>query len=673
MNIMNAFRLSPPRVSPATAVRGEPRIGFLRLPVLLLFLLASCGGNSVRESRHWLELESDGLTLGIGRDLSLSVYYDSEALPTWRSMAPSVEIRTSTPQGDGDPAILSCTEAAQQHAEPYREGELEGYRVRLSGWKETDAVLGCDLALDREGRLHVQISQAGGEDTIREVLDLYTLALEPDPSSYLVVPWGSGYMIRSDSPSPVTLTGLLGAEYSMPMFGLVAGDRSAYPIVDTWWNAAVRVDHDPGRHSRIALDWKASLDRLSYPRRAVWSFERGKDHVDLAKAYRKHVEATRPLPSLSTRMASDPGLKRFLSGIEYRLIQWNPEHHPQVLDNIRRFQAAGLAVTFFHPKWPAGERTPAGWQEYLRAEPMVAGGWPAARRLEEQVHSLGCSVKFFVMPHVFHEDAPCYDPSKLSGVQFPRFSDGYALEALKALLDHVQAKGLRMDALYFDGHAAHRGHSEHRSAEGPISRRKTYETQVETFREARRRGIVPGAELARFWCMGESDYFFFTDWSRDRLREGEPIPLFQLAFNDCYVAHFSGGGYYFAPKYDWYADRHPRLYELMYGAMPSHNWLPGGEGLIEKHHWETDAMKRRLEWLRLWHTYFQAVGYAEMTSHQFLSDDRTLQRVEYANGVTAEFDLAQGRFRVEGIEGINEGWQEPPVIVPIAGEGKRKE
>ena len=202
------------------------------------------------------------------------------------------------------------------------------------------------------------------------------------------------------------------------------------------------------------------------------------------------------------------------------------------------------------------------------------------------------------MPHVFHEDAPCYDPSKLSGVQFPRFSDGYALEALKALLDHVQAKGLRMDALYFDGHAAHRGHSEHRSAEGPISRRKTYETQVETFREARRRGIVPGAELARFWCMGESDYFFFHRLVPGPAPEGEPIPLFQLAFNDCYVAHFSGGGYYFAPKYDWYADRHPRLYELMYGAMPSHNWLPGGEGLIEKHHWETDAMKRRLEWLR---------------------------------------------------------------------------
>ena len=106
-------------------------------------------------------------------------------------------------------------------------------------------------------------------------MDLHSFRLEPDPSSYLVVPWGSGYLIRSDSPSPVSLTGLLGAEYSLPLFGLVAGGRSAYPIVDTWWNAAVRVDHDPGRHSRVSLDWKASLDSLSYPRRVLWNFKEG--------------------------------------------------------------------------------------------------------------------------------------------------------------------------------------------------------------------------------------------------------------------------------------------------------------------------------------------------------------------------------------------------------------
>ena len=196
-----------------------------RLPILLLFLLASCGGDSVRESQHWLELESGELTLGIDRDLSLSVYYGSDPTPTWRSETPSVEIRISGAPEENGPRNLSCKDATLQQVEEYRQGEREGYRVRLSGWEGTDAVLGCDLALDREGRFHVQVSQAGGGDTIREVLDLHTLALEPDPSSYLVVPWGSGYMIRSDSPSPVALAGLLGAEYSLPC--------------SDWWRANV--------------------------------------------------------------------------------------------------------------------------------------------------------------------------------------------------------------------------------------------------------------------------------------------------------------------------------------------------------------------------------------------------------------------------------------------------
>ena len=513
----------------------------------------------------------------------------------------------------------------------------------------------------------MEVNQEAGKDSIREVVDLYSFALQPDPSAYLIVPRGSGYLIRSDSSEPVSLTGFLGAAYSLPLFGLVQGEQTAYQIVDTWWDAAVRVEHEPGQQSRVALDWKASLGRLNYARRVRWTFDKHKDHVDVAKAYREDVEASRPLATLEDRIQSTAGLKQFLSGIEYRLLSWEDQPHRQVLENIRRFRASGLPVTFFHPKWPAEDRTPAGWQEYLRDQPVVKGGWPVARKLQEQASALGCSVKFFVMPHVYHENAPYYQRSWLSGADFPKLSDRYSIETLKLLLDHVGKQGLKIDALYFDGHAAHRGHDEHRSAEGAVSRRETYEVQLESFRESRRRGIVPGAELARFWAMGECDYFFFTDWSSDRLREDEPIPLFQLVFNDCYAAHFSGGGYYQDGKYDWYADRHPRLYELMYGAMPSHNWLPGGERPIQQTDWETQAMAQRLDWLRLWSTYFQAVGYVEMISHRFLNADRNFQRVEYANGAAVEFDLNKGRFRVQGVAGIAEGWQTPPTIEPIPG------
>jgi hypothetical protein len=230
------------------------------------------------------------------------------------------------------------------------------------------------------------------------------------------------------------------------------------------------------------------------------------------------------------------------------------------------------------------------------------------------------------------------------------------------MLDNLHEKGFRFEALYFDGYSAFSGHPEHRDAQGPVSRRQTYEAQLACFRETRRRGIVPGAELARFWSIEECDFFFFTDWSSDRLRDAEPIPLVPLVFHDCYAAHFSGGGYYDEGKYDWYADRHPRLYELMYAAMPSHNWLPGGSRPIGPDAWGTEKMNRRIAWLKRWHAYYQKVCTSEMVSHQFCNPRRTLQRVEFANGVAADFDLERGMFRIKGVPGYSGDWESPEEV-----------
>ncbi len=282
--------------------------------------------------------------------------------------------------------------------------------------------------------------------------------------------------------------------------------------------------------------------------------------------------------------------------------------------------------------------------------------------LADKVRELGCTNKVMVNPHPYAPAGPAYEADKATGVGLPSLSQRYATWATGLFLNSLQEHGLKYDALYFDGYSAHNGFPEHRDAQGPVSRREAFEAQLACFGQTRSHGIIPGAELARFWSIGACDFFFFTDWSADRLRSGEPVPLVPLVFHDCYAAHFSGGGYYDEGKYDWYADRHPRLYELMYAAMPSHNWLPGGSRPIERQDWDTPAMSRRLEWLRLWHAFFQKVCYSEMLSHKFLNPDRTLQQVQFEGGVTADFDLAQGRFRVQGVPGFSGDWQTPPDI-----------
>jgi hypothetical protein len=50
---------------------------------------------------------------------------------------------------------------------------------------------------------------------------------------------------------------------------------------------------------------------------------------------------------------------------------------------------------------------------------------------------------------------------------------------------------------------------------------------------------------------------------------------------------------------------------------------------------------------------------SELTSHRFPGDDRKVQRVEFADGVWAEFDTARGLCRVGGVRGFRGDWEKP--------------
>lgn len=639
---------------------------FLWISVVALFSAPQVATPDVTvpaDANHWLTLQNPTIAVGINKDLSLSIYRGRPAQRIWETMSSSRPNLTVEIAGQDHSHLISMASADEQTTASFHEGHHRGTRIRLQGYQNTDLEVELILALGNQGELLIQVDQVGGQDTLRRVGDLYDWHLPPDSNAYTIVPHGSGYIIRSDSDHAVNLANFIGAGYSLPLFAMVQGPETLYQIIETWWDAQVKIEHQMQHGTQMSLNWEASLGQLNYARRLLLRFEKNLDHVGIAKAYRQHLIERGEFQTLAERCKQLPKLAKFLSGVEYRAAHWGEQDPDVVIANIHRFRKAGLPVTFFYPKWPSqgmaqSNTFDAGWQSLVHPNP-VPGGWAAAKDLLNQAHAAGCLVKRMITPHYLMKDAPRYDPKMESGTGFPKLSFGFAESTLNAVLDHLETQQFNIDSLYFDGHSAHHGYDEHKSPAGPVSRRQTYEAQMAQFRETRRRGIVPGAELARFWAIAECDFFFFTDWASDRLRNAEPIPWVPLVFHDCYGAHFSGGGYYNEGKYDWYEDRHPRLYELMYAAMPSHNWLPGGSRPIEPQDWETDKMSRRLAWLKRWHNYYQAVCYAEMTSHRYMNSTRTQQRVEFANGVMADFDLEKGRFRVQNVTGFSGDWEKP--------------
>ena len=635
-----------------------------------------------------LELAGRGVFVRVDEALRIT-FADAAGRAVWESAharAPSIVVRSFA-----DASLrrfsLSGVDAPVSY---WSDGAYVGKSLQLERFGNKDDDVSVSLAVrfgidESEDELLVEIEQVGGDDTVTRIDDFYRWEKPVWDGGHLVLPHGSGYLIPADCPDELPGQGfdggLVGARWSLPVFGIVGRRHGLCTIIDSWWDCNVSAEHVPGERSALSVSWIPSLGALSYARRMLVRIEPGMDYVGMAKRTRRHAQRLGLLRTLEEKAVSTPQVRRETEQVLFRWPAWNGERAPVVLEQVKALRKAGFDVKFFFPKWHSTGFSPqnskattadSGWQAYLLDEP-APGGWPTLAGYAEAVRRLGCSIQCMVSMRPQHANGPKYDdgrwPHAADGETVHDLSGHDAVKRLRWVLESLSAHGLGIDVLYFDGYSAFTPLREDWSPSHIVTRRESYEAQNACFAETRRLGIVPSAELARFWCIADCDYFFFTDWSSDRLSNrpnqhapkpvGEPVPLFQLVFHDCFIAGFSGGGYStYAVGYDWWEDRNPRLYELLFGSSPSYNWLPDSDLPIPD--MQAPNVRRKLEWLRRWSAFYRGVAMSEMSSHEFVSEDRKVQRVSYANGASAEFDFAGNRFRVSGVRGFDGEWETAP-------------
>ena len=630
-----------------------------------------------------LLLATRNTKIRVNDDLSLSVL-DRTGQPLWetsRRLTPSATVRSH-----GGKQLTFLLSAA-------RDREEMDDRIRLSGFDGTDIVLEITLSADASlDELSVEIAQTGGSDTVVSVEHFYRFEKPVADGGHMILPHGSGYLIPADCADelPPPWEGMrhhVGERWTLPVFGLVRQTHGMCIIVDTWWDCEVREEHVPGSHSALDVTWMDNLGKLDYPRRLVLRFGQGMDYVEMAKIYRGVAAEQGLLRTLIEKARQTPVIDRFMHSVMFRWPAWNPEECQPILQDLRRLKEAGVDMNFFFPKWSSHGHAPelnkatsadAGWQAYLLEDP-VPGGWQVLCEYAEAVHELGCPLRLMLQMPCHYPDAPCYDESRWARdaagniLGSPEHCSGLgaydAPERLGMVIDSLKRHGFKADAIYFDGYSAFGGIPPDHSRSHPMSRRDNVAVQNACFAETRRQGMIPSGELARFWSMAECDYFFYTDWAVDRLFSsaggststgpvGEPIPLFELVFHDCYMSGFAGGGHaVYVAGNDWWQDRTPRLYEMLFASAPAYNWLPHGCTPIPD--WDSPRMEKCLAWLRRRCSYYHAIATSEMVTHCFQCPDRTKQRIEFANGVAAEFDMAGNRFRVHGVPRFSGEWETP--------------
>jgi len=127
------------------------------------------------------------------------------------------------------------------------------------------------------------------------------------------------------------------------------------------------------------------------------------------------------------------------------------------------------------------------------------------------------------------------------------------------------------------------------------------------------------------------------------------LPLWELVYHDCVVAQWYWGDYNNKLPALW-AKRD--LFNILYGTAPMF--------MFNREVWQ-QYKDRFVQSYKDICPITREVGYAEMTDHRFLSEDRDVQQTTFANGVTITVNFGSDSFH------LSDGTEVKPMGYHVSG------
>ena len=411
-------------------------------------------------------------------------------------------------------------------------------------------------------------------------------------------------------------------------------------LIETPADAAVILRPDNCGRYWLQPRWDAAMQRWAYRRRVSYRFSPAGGYVALAKMYRAYARETGLLKTLAEKTAERPkvawlkgaavvwgseGLKfareARAAGVR-RAIVYGPVDGPSpAVENIQAMTDLGFLVSELDNLYECEEgETGYGHDRMEEAGIRTASGKPI----------LGWDGQGFVRsPSLGLRAARAYMLSLLEKHPFTaRF------------LDESPTTDLLEDY-----------HPNHR-----LDRRQDIAYRVELFRYfSKELGLVVAGEHGKAWNVPFLDYtegmmsgpFWWKEGNKPghlvvpRDRAYMPpdfakydsytvrIPLWELVFHDCLATTWYWGdssGWFYATQPD--VNDRKDLSNILYGTMPL-LWAD------EKGYGWNRNRARFLETVRNVCNFHERVAFEEMLTHEYLSEDRAVQRTRFSGGGVA--------------------------------------
>ena len=493
-----------------------------------------------------------------------------------------------------------------------------------------------------------------------------------DKNSYTVFPTSQGMLIPSNWEWNIKQTGhknFTEAGTTMPWYAQVDEGDGYLAIVETRWDCNHSVDHfgKSDIPTSISLIWMPSLGKIAYNRVVRFEFFEDTNYVKLAKEYRKYVKQNGDLVTLEQKALDNPRIRDLAgSPIIHSYIYYyvkpeaviyskeNPEKNYRFetfakrAEQIKALASKGLKKAYFHLD---------GWgvDGYDQQHPDIippcekAGGVEELKKLHETCKENDVIFALHDQYRDYYTDATYYDEkSSIKNVagEVPHEctwnggDQSYLCQKLAGYYidrnyDMLEDMGFKPDAVYLDVFAA-----THLDECSDPMHRMTKKDSMELRRKCMSllgsRGIIISSESGvdayiPNMVLCHHAYYRGPYAKDERFVEeyGVAIPLINLVYHDCFMIPWT--------MKSWDESRKEVMEFRFLDAL-----LNGGAGYLD-----IDADQAELDKISILSSVHEKVAFAEMTNHEFLSDDETVQRTTFSNGVKITVNYADNTFTVE--------------------------
>lgn len=392
-----------------------------------------------------------------------------------------------------------------------------------------------------------------------------------------------------------------------------------------------------GRHWP-EVRWLPSMDSFGYRRTVSYRFTSSGRYVALAKSYRRYVKQQGRLKTLFEKATSKPNVDRLRGAPSL----WGARSPTRFIKQMRPLGIRRGIVNTCH------DAAVVAWLNKLG---FLTGTYDSYTDITEGPTGFQRDDVEQTAVRSRPGGAPKLGWKKQNGEQMFWRSSAAWRKAEDSYVDR-DLKRFKHNARFVDVAAAAElledYHPQH-----TIDRRQDLANRRALYQRLNERGLVLGTEHGNDWVVDKVDYlegsmsgpFWWSSWpagyletpTREQLTlnylkfgmgYANRIPLWELVYHDCvqttwYWGDTAGLLYQSAPDL---ADRKD-LFNMLYGTTP----------LI----WINDTgYKLPSQVHRMLKTYHdtcplqEVVAFEEMLDHEFLSEDRAVQRTQFANGTT---------------------------------------